>query len=275
LGRHDDAEDAIDALLAGPLAGKMNEEYMVAWAMRGFLRMRRGDRSGAEEAWKEGARADWMKGGRGHAILHGVMLTSLADELTVADVEALVRKATSLLGDQFPAGIAQELFGELLLPPAVIRSVLCGAFQSPQGEEFVRKIVFREVTYADSARLPLMQIVSEVLRQGAMPEQMSEQQEAVIWKLMEDGYTAVIEQGTVGKPQMFQLILTWKGMTNFRGWGGVAPTLDPVLRGPTAYILGHRYRRLGKTDQAAVFFKATLADARPDSLLAELAQAEL
>jgi hypothetical protein len=31
-------------------------------------------------------------------------------------------------------------------------------------------------------------------------------------------------------------------------WGGLAPGLDPSLRGPLAYVLGLRYQRLGRVE---------------------------
>src|SRR3712207_9540606 len=36
------------------------------------------------------------------------------------------------------------------------------------------------------------------------------------------------------------------GSTNFLGWGALSPTLEPALRGPFAYVFGHRYLRLNK-----------------------------
>ncbi len=51
------------------------------------------------------------------------------------------------------------------------------------------------------------------------------------------------------------------------GLGGLAPTLPPRIRGPLAYILGHRYLGMGKQDTAA-------ADGPPDSPLRRLAQTQ-
>src|SRR4029077_15687753 len=77
-------------------------------------------------------------------------------------------------------------------------------------------------------------------------------------------------------PQMIALTLTWKGTTNFLGWGGVAPGLEPSLRGPLAYVLGQRYlTRLKMPAEALPFFETAVRDAPPGSSLQRLAQAEV
>jgi hypothetical protein len=76
--------------------------------------------------------------------------------------------------------------------------------------------------------------------------------------------------------QLISLVLTWKGTTNFLGWSGLAPNLDPSLRGPLAYVLGHRYSlRLKKPAEAITFFQTAVRDAPPNSALGRLAQAEI
>jgi hypothetical protein len=70
-------------------------------------------------------------------------------------------------------------------------------------------------------------------------------------------------------------MLTWKGSNNLFGWKGVAPSLDRSLRGPLAYVFGHRFLRLGKKSDARQFFQTAVADAEEGSLLNELATAKL
>lgn len=81
--------------------------------------------------------------------------------------------------------------------------------------------------------------------------------------------------GKIGKSQSLQLLLAWKGISNFLGWGGVAPSLQPGLRGKLAYIMGHRYLRLGKPDDAKTFFQTAIGDAPKDSPLRQLSQQDL
>jgi hypothetical protein len=81
--------------------------------------------------------------------------------------------------------------------------------------------------------------------------------------------------GKLTLPQLIQIGLTWKGTTSYLGWAGVSPNLDPALRGPSAYIFGHRYLRLNRRQEALALFRTALADAPPGSSLRRLAQAEL
>ena len=81
--------------------------------------------------------------------------------------------------------------------------------------------------------------------------------------------------GKLGTVQVLALELTWKGTSGPLGWGGLAPTLSPELRGPLAYVAGHRYRRLNLPADAANFFRAALLDAKPGSTLRRLIQTEL
>jgi hypothetical protein len=67
-------------------------------------------------------------------------------------------------------------------------------------------------------------------------------------------------------------------MTNSFGWGGLAPTLEPSLRGRLAYLFGHRYRRLpppAKPESAAAFFRTAVEDSTADSVVHRLAEEEL
>jgi hypothetical protein len=74
---------------------------------------------------------------------------------------------------------------------------------------------------------------------------------------------------------MFQGCLAWTGTAGFLGWGGLAPTLQPRIRGPLAYVLGHRFLGMGQRDDAVAAFHAAVADGPPGSPLRRLAQAQL
>lgn len=81
--------------------------------------------------------------------------------------------------------------------------------------------------------------------------------------------------GTLNDAQVLQVALTWKGTTNFLGWAGVKGSLEPALRGPLAYVAGHRYLRLNRPTDAVTFFRTARQDSSPGSALHRLAQAEL
>ena len=75
------------------------------------------------------------------------------------------------------------------------------------------------------------------------------------------------------KVQLVQLLAAWKGISNFLGWGGITPSLDPPFRAPLAYVMG-RYRALGKLREAADLFATAAADAPGDSPVWRLAEHE-
>jgi hypothetical protein len=162
-----------------------------------------------------------------------------------------------------------------LVPVELVTLVLGNTFRTPRGRRYARQIVLREIPFAECVRAPAMLVVAEGVHRGAMPETMSDEQQALVWQLVSDGYVAVAQRGSIGRQQLMWLAVTWTGAAGRFAWQAVAPTLDPPLRGNTAYVMGQRYLRLERPDDAAFFFQTALDHAAPDSPLAALAQAEL
>jgi hypothetical protein len=114
-----------------------------------------------------------------------------------------------------------------------------------------------------------------VLHQETLPGDLSPEHDALIQQLAQDVFTAYYA-GKVSLTQVGQIFLAMKGTSNVFGWAGVAPTLSPAVRGPLAYLLGHRYRRVfDRPQDATTFFRTALEDAPPGSPLQRLARAEL
>jgi len=208
-------------------------------------------------------------------LLDGVIVASLAGEVSEDEAKAFLARLAGWASDGSPLTLGENPLGDYFISRAAIASVLRGAFRSSRGKEYARQIAFREVPFADCMRLPMLVIAFEAMRQTGMGTEVTDEQDAVVWELVEAGYSALFETGAVSKAQMFQLALTWKGITNFLGWAGVAPALEPELRGPIAYILGHRYLRLNRPEDARTFFRSARDDAPDGSRLKALAQAEL
>ena len=117
--------------------------------------------------------------------------------------------------------------------------------------------------------------VAELFRQGVGPTPLDADEDALLWKLIED-YRRDYDAGRVSTGAMVSLGLTWKGTSGFLGWGGVAPALPAARCGPFAYLLGLRYVRvLNKPVEAAKFFRTAVADAGTDARLRRLAQREI
>lgn len=153
-------------------------------------------------------------------------------------------------------------------------SLLRDMWTTPHGKETARKLVFRGVPYREYLNLPLVLLSFEVLRRGAFADPLTADQDKLLWKLTGDLHAA-FAAGDIGTAEVLSLLFTWRGSTNILGWAGVAPKLSAQVRGPAAYVSGHRFLRLGKPEEARTFFQSALKDAAPDSDLRRLAQAEL
>jgi WD40 repeat protein/tetratricopeptide (TPR) repeat protein len=270
LGQWDAAEkDLEDFSRLAPPGLRATPYYNdTACLLRGFLRERRGDAAGAARAWEEGvvplAELDPLTG---YEALSYMMLASLANKLPDAEAGKLLAKAaTAGPTDTGPAGVLRLM----QVPPSVLREM----WRTRRGRESARQIAFREVSFADTLRLPALLLFSEWLHQGALPADLTAEQDTLLWQFAEDAYARYFA-GKLGTAQLLPMSLTWKGTSGAFGWASVAPTLDPSFRGPLAYVLGHRYLRLKKPAEAAKLFRTALDDAPADSALRRLAQTEL
>lgn len=126
---------------------------------------------------------------------------------------------------------------------------------------------------AEHVRLPALLMATETAHQSAFGGQWTDEQEELIWNLMGEMY-ALQYAGKLSAAQALSLAMTWKGITNFLGWGGLAPTLEPGHRAALAYLLAHRYLALNKRDLALRFFQTALADSAPETALHRLARQE-
>ncbi|MBN2449392.1 MAG: hypothetical protein JXR77_03320, partial [Lentisphaeria bacterium] len=145
--------------------------------------------------------------------------------------------------------------------------------RSPRARDLARRIAFRQLGLAELARSPVLAGSIQFLRRAAFGGQPTEEQDALLWDSGSracDAYT----RGNLPMPLLVQMALAWQGMTNTLGWAGAASGLPPELRGPGAYILGCRYRRLGRAEDARMLFETARAEARENALLARLADAE-
>jgi tetratricopeptide (TPR) repeat protein len=276
LKRWDDAEKDLDSYLR--LTTSNNDHaydtpFYMACLVQGFLRERRGDRDGARAAWRRGLdrkREVHRAYLATSTVWYGVLLASLLGELTAEEAAIMFDRLTA---SYYTAG---ESVGALaakagLIPPANVLRTMCG---TTRGRDAVRKLAFQEISYAESLRMPIMLIGAEMLHQGAMPGPLSAEQDDILWVVVEKIHSAWAA-GKLNDAKVLQVALTWKGTTNFLGWAGVKGSLEPALRGPLAYIAGHRYLRLNRPADAVTFFRTARKDTPPGSAVHRLAQAEL
>jgi len=177
-----------------------------------------------------------------------------------------------LAGDSFMA----QLMTQLRPSPAVLR----GTWRTTNGKECARRIAFLDLAPSEFFIMPALAGVAEKFRQDGLGGRTSPDQEELIWQATRTCFDQV-HKGKLSQAHILQLAFAWKGQTGFVGWGGVAPQLDPILRGQLAYILGHRYLQLKSADQkvrrddALTFFRTAQKDAPSGSSLERLARQEL
>ena len=171
--------------------------------------------------------------------------------------------------------LTQSALGDYILRPEVMARALRQAFHNPRGEKYAREIIFRNVSFAECVRIPIMLMAHEVIREEAFSGHYTPDQEELVWSTAGDLHTAACKTGKLDKLKILQLLWAWKGTVNFMGWGGLSPKLEPGLRGPFAYVMGHRYLQLKQPDNAKACFRTALGDAPPNSTLARLARDEL
>jgi len=276
LEQWDEAEHDIDKFfhLASDADGIDYHAYSAASLIRGFLRQRQDNESGAVEAWRTGYAAEGADtvlhtssiGGR-IALLNHMILASLSGQMTDAEAEAIVRDAFKSQG----AGSAGAVFQSAVkLPPSVLREM----WRTPRGRQSAEQMAFQTVTLAEYVRLPVFVTAAEYVRQNGFGHELSPEDETIVWDMAEQAFSAQ-QEGKIGATRLLQLGLAWKGTTNAFGWGGVQGSLEPELRASIAYIFGHRYRRLGKPAESASFFQTAEQDAPADSLVRRRARENL
>ncbi len=249
---------------------------------RGFLYARAGDEKKAQETWRLGlldltrnpkTYQDLLvpagNAGGGMSLLQASVLASLTNQFSEADADRYLERLVSTLPPEYATAVKLM---EFRLPASVLRAM----WQSPRGRAFAEQVAFQNASLADTLKIPFLLAFFTLLRQQAMPAAITPDQETLVWKLTED-FVAALSQGRFNTAQVFQFLQAYKGTTGVFGWSGLAKTLEPNLRGPIAYVLGHRYLRFNppRPNEAANLFRTAQKDAPPNSSLLRLAQAEL
>jgi hypothetical protein len=275
-GQKPAAEQSLTAFLASAYATAADNNTLVAeaWLMLGFLREERGDPGGAAEAWKKAYLGYARELGPGNAgaitgfrFMNYLIAGGLSGLLADRDVETVVGRLLVQYGTE---ALVHLLRSSGIVHPTVLRD----CWKSPRGKLWARRLAFQEVTFPQFLQVPPMLFGLELARRDAFGGAMTAEQEELVWQIGREGMEGVMG-GTIKESAVFGLAASWKGVTNFLGWGGVRGALAPTLRGPLAYVLGHRFLRRNNLNEARSLFEQARAEATPDSALRRLAQAEL
>jgi tRNA A-37 threonylcarbamoyl transferase component Bud32/tetratricopeptide (TPR) repeat protein len=266
LGKWKEAESEVDALLRDMSEDELRRHHATACLLHGYLRQQQGNQQGAIEAWEQGSRRLDVNLVGGHESLHSMVLASLVGGESL-DLVALNQRFTA-------PGAGESAATLVFRHGGITFSTVRAALQTDRGREYARQVALRELTLPEEIRTLAQLILVELVRTRAFAGQMSPEQEQLIWQSAEDLLGAYLEL-EINKAQVLQVLLAWKGNSGFLGWGSVGPALEPGLRGPLAYLLGHKSLRGNDAQAAAMYFRVARSDAAADSSLQRLAQAEL
>jgi len=276
IGNRENCEADLRLVRAIPDRGN-SEHYTDAAsaAMLGLLLEERGHAAAAIEMWRDGyQRARRLFDGTGKSydtsVILALMLGSLSGELLEADANEFVR----MVGAGNSGGSLVSMATSLVTPESIAEGMR-EMWRTPHGKEAARNFAFETIPLRERTSLPVVLLGQTFFRQKAFEGILSTAQDQTLWDFVAEGHSRVLETGTLKASQLMQLALTWKGTTNFVGWGGVAPTLPKEFRAKAAWVFGHRFMRLGKPVEAKQFLETALKDAPPNSELSRIVQQDL
>lgn len=274
-GYFENAEMDVDDLLNQPLTEDFLKEITLGQRrlLQGALRHRRGDVAGAMDAWREGfaelrrLRDDAPLSTPSRVCLQ--ILGSLTDELTEEDAALFVDHFAAEAGSSPIFQLARQV-----VSPQAYTAVLRRMWRSRRGRLLADDFAFNRIAVTQRVRLPIQLIGAEFIGNELFGGDWSPDQEDLAHHTAENLYSAIVERGVIGRAQLAQGALAWKGVSGGLGWAGVAKTLGNDLRGQFAYFLAHRYLKLDRRQDAESLLREAIA-AAPDSAAARLAQIDL
>jgi WD40 repeat protein/tetratricopeptide (TPR) repeat protein/tRNA A-37 threonylcarbamoyl transferase component Bud32 len=273
LERWAECDEAIEAFNEKHRENPNVAPHLITYSalMKGFLLEREGAHGAAEAVWREGFEAMRPELTRlahpGTETLYALILGSLSGELTEEEARQFFTGIMSRGGDN---AFMRQVQG--LVDPHLLGAALTNMWRTPLGRRCAEDFAFERYTLRDRMKVPSVLAGVEFFNQATCSGDMTETQLQVVFDAAAIGFDQLIFEGKFSIAQFAQLALSWKGTANFLGWAGVAPTLDPRVRGGVAYVLAHRYVQLGNVPQAIRFLETAQQDAPAGSSLAELAE---
>jgi serine/threonine protein kinase/tetratricopeptide (TPR) repeat protein len=242
--------------------------------MLGLLYHREGDNARAQEAWRVGLpkkplaqlRID-TAGGIG--LLTTVALQSVTNTLKEAELLELLR---TLMGDDF---IGKQMQNRLQLHHVTELVELANAsMKKPASYEVLRNFAFQTGSLRSYSRDPVAYAVAEMIRSAAFGNTQTDGQDSLAVVTANTGVNSYA-RGQLNMLQLLQVALTAQGKFDADSWSTFHKQLPKEFRMNLSCTLGYRYLRLNKPADAAIFFRATVADADVGSPLRKQAEAEL
>ncbi len=206
-----------------------------------------------------------------------ILLGGLGGEMKDEDMPSL-RKAISATYAELDAGAGSAK--QIVFKNAseqFSKEVCLSLCTGERGGAYAKSFIRGEMLFFEAYRMPFIFMLEEYFIQtSAGRGKLTAGQEALFWQASEAINDAIREK-QISSPQMLGLLAAWKGITNVFGWEGAQAQLPPKVRGPLAYIMGQRYVKLGKPEDALGMFRTAKADAEQlqDAPLAALAGSEI
>ncbi len=270
-----DARQAVELGQSGQRRSFDPHNHSLAALMLGFLLESRGQTAAAQDVWRDGFHAtrsiyDGLPSAFQTGLIARQALGSLTGSLTEEDGQQFLKLLTSN-----ESGGSLVAMGTSLVTPQTVLEALQDMWRSPRGRQAAHDFAFETISMRHRLKMPMVLMGQAFVRSKAFGGVVSDEQDELLWQIMTRSHSDLLEGGKLKMPQLMQLGIAWKGTTNFLGWGGVAPSLDPEYRAMVAWMLGHRFLLLGRRDDAVKFFETAVRDATADSLTARLSLNDL
>jgi hypothetical protein len=164
---------------------------------------------------------------------------------------------------------AEQLFVQL--PPSAKH--LNEMWRTKKGWEIGEQIAMGDLLVPEQIKAFLILLGRQMIRQGSIGEQATDEQDELLWQLCADGFDAYSAR-KLSLPTFLQLGLAWKEISPPLGWSFFFQGLPADLRAPIAYALGKRFQAR-KNAAARMLLTYSKDFSAEDSLARKLAEEAL
>src|SRR5262249_34207259 len=189
LGRKKEAEQELETFLAKFPSGGDLRPVCDACLQLGLLRQDRGDAAGAKAAFQRAYQQKLgeepiagMGGGLG--LVHHIIAGALSNQLTDDQAQAIL----DALHDTFTRDGKNPVLKTIPRPPAAL---LRECWLGSRGRDCARKIAFQSVSFREVTLIPGKLLLSEWVAHSAFARKLTAEEDALLWKLIEDAVTGL------------------------------------------------------------------------------------
>jgi tetratricopeptide (TPR) repeat protein len=189
-----------------------------------------------------------------------LLLASLSGEIRDADMPAVRKRLGDFAGQVKPGEDAKKA-AFAAFAALFTRQSLIEIFSSERGGAYARKVIRGDLSRMEERLTTLVLLGEQILIQDSIGRgNLTAEVESIYWKLAQQAMEA-LRTDKFTPTQAIGLFAAWKGVTNLFGWESLQSELAPALRGPLAFVMGHRYIKLGKNEDALGMFQTAKQDA--------------